>query len=58
MQVCITAARRACSPLREPVLPLACLCRTVFGVKANVRDNIHFVEDNIVIYPAGAPSLL
>ena len=29
------------------------MCSTVFGVKANVRDNIHFVEDNIVLYPAG-----
>jgi len=29
------------------------LPRHVFGLKGDVKDNIHFVDENIVIYPAG-----
>ena len=25
----------------------------VFGLKANVKDNVHFADENVVIYPAG-----
>ncbi len=31
--------------------------RAVFGVKANVRDNVHFFEDNAILYPAGVLSV-
>jgi cilia- and flagella-associated protein 57 len=27
--------------------------RHVFGVKANVKDGLHFVDDSILLYPAG-----
>lgn len=38
---------------------MACLCTHthtyshVFGLKANVRSNIHFADENVVMYPAG-----
>ena len=27
--------------------------RHVFGLKANVKDNVHFADENMVMYPAG-----
>ena len=30
-----------------------CICRHIFGLRGDVKDNIHFVEENTIIYPVG-----
>ena len=34
-------------------LTRACCCRHIFGLRGDVKDNIHFVEENTIIYPVG-----
>jgi len=29
------------------------VCRHIFGLRGDVKDNIHFVEENTIIYPVG-----
>jgi len=31
----------------------ASVIRHVFGLKANVKDNVHYADENVVMYPAG-----
>ncbi len=43
------------SPL-PPFLPFSIVLnhfRHIFGLKGDVTDNIHFIDENVVVYPAG-----
>ena len=34
-------------------MDIRCEPRFLFGLRSDVRNNVHFVEDNVVVYPAG-----
>lgn len=36
----------------------ACAHRHVFGIKGDVKDNIGFMDEQTVLYPAGANTVL
>ena len=41
-----------------PVLTACALRRHVFGLKGDVTDNIHYVDENHVVYPVGNNTVL